>query len=435
MALSLRDTVEPGAGQRMLDLAGELYPICRSITGDGVRETLRRVAERVPLTVHEVPTGTQVLDWTVPREWNVRDAYVANAAGERVIDFREHNLHLVGYSVPVRQTMTLDELRPHLWTIPEHPDWIPYRTSYYQESWGFCLTQRALDALPDGTYEVVVDTVLESGHLTYGECLLPGDVSDEVLISTHVCHPSLANDNLSGIVLAAALGEHLRPLPRRLSYRFLFVPGTIGAIAWLHANRERTARIAHGLVLTSVGDRGPLTYKRSRRGDAPVDRAVAHVLAASGEEHAILDFSPDGYDERQYCSPGFDLPVGRLTRTPNGRYPEYHTSADDLDLIDAASLAGSFRTVLAILSVLENDASYVNLSPYGEPQLGRRGLFRPAGGRKPDSSTEQALLWVLNLSDGTHSLLDVAERSGLPFPEVKAAADALVEAGLLEAAP
>jgi aminopeptidase-like protein len=254
-----------------------------------------------------------------------------------------------------------------------------------------------------------------------------------MLISTHVCHPSLANDNLSGIAVATFLAERLADMPRRLSYRFLFVPGTIGAIVWLSRNSARLERIRHGLVLTSLGAPGPFTYKRSRRGDAEIDRAAAHVLQRTGM-HELHGFSPDGYDERQYCSPGFDLPVGRLTRTPNGCYPEYHTSADDLDLVRPEVLARSFETALDICTVLEGNGLYVSSSPYGEPQLGRRGLFGAAGGRREQVSGELALLWVLNLSDGAHSLLDVAERAGLPFATIRAAADDLLHAGLLEPA-
>jgi aminopeptidase-like protein len=320
----------------------------------------------------------------------------------------------------------LAELQAHLTTIPEHPDWIPYRTSYYEEAWGFCLSHNAFLELEEGEYEVKIDSTLEDGSLSYGECYLPGEREDEVLISTHVCHPSLANDNLSGIAVATSLARALAPLQRRLSYRFLFVPGTIGAIAWLHENRERASRVEHGLVLTCVGDAGSVTYKRSRRGDADIDRAVAHVLLHSGGDHELLDFSPDGYDERQYCSPAFDLPVGCFMRSPQGRFPEYHTSADNLDFVRPESLADSFEKVLAALSVLEGNAMYVNLNPACEPQLGRRGLYGTDG-----SLSVPALRWVLNLSDSRHSLLDIAERSGLDFHDIRVAADALLEHDLL----
>jgi len=416
------------AGQEMYGLVEELYPIGRSITGDGVRETLRRLQKEIPLTVHEVPTGTPVFDWTVPKEWNVREAYVANARGERVIDYRRSNLHLVGYSVPVRARMRLDELRPRLHTLPERPAWIPFRTSYYRETWGFCLAHQDLDRLEDGEYEVVVDTTLADGALTYGEYAIAGRRDDEILISCHVCHPSLCNDNLSGIALATVLARALAGCAPRYSYRFLFIPGTIGSITWLARNRERVSRIAHGLVLACLGDPGRVTYKRSRRGDAVIDRAARHVLSA--RDHAIVDFTPWGYDERQYCSPAFDLPVGCLSRTPHGRFPEYHTSADDLTLVRPEALADSLGVVLEILGVLEGDARYRSTNPACEPQLGRRGLYRALGGATgpPD---EMPLLWVLNQADGRHTLLDVAERSGIEFRRIRRAADLLLEHGLL----
>jgi aminopeptidase-like protein len=417
-------------GEKMHALMTELYPICRSITGRGFRQTLRRLQEEIRLAIHEVPSGTPVFDWTVPNEWNISDAYIKNSSGERIVDFRQSNLHVVSYSVPVRRTMTLAELRPHLHTLPERPDWIPYRTSYYQQDWGFCLTHRQLVTLPDDTYEVCIDSSLAPGHLTYGECYLRGERADEILISCHACHPSLANDNLSGVAVAVALARHLSTRPRRCSYRFVFIPGTIGSITWLALHEAHAASIRHGLVLTGVGDAGPPTYKRSRRGDALVDRAARHVLRHNGGPHEIQDFVPYGYDERQYCSPGFDLAVGCFMRTPHGRYPEYHTSADNLDFVSPVSLADSYATCLAILEILEHDASYINVNPKCEPQLGKRGLYTGLrGGALP--GFELALLWVLNLSDGQHGLLDVAERSGMPFPAIRQAADALLAHGLL----
>jgi aminopeptidase-like protein len=424
------------AGEELYKLVAELYPICRSITGDGVRRTLEIVDREIGgLEVHEVPTGTQVLDWTVPREWNVRDAWVADAAGRRVIDFQASNLHLVGYSVPVRATMGLAELKEHLFTLPDQPDWVPWRTSYYAERWGFCASQRLVDGLPEGDYEVCVDTTLADGHLTYGEHLVQGRTDEEVLVSCHVCHPSLANDNLSGIAVATRLARRLAEGGRpRYSYRFLFAPGTIGAITWLAGNEDRLGRVRHGLVLACVGDPGGFTYKRSRRGDAEIDRVVAHVLGRSGRPHQLVDFSPYGYDERQFCSPGFDLPVGSLSRTPYARYPEYHTSADDLDLVGPAQLQESLELGWEVVGVLEANRRYVNLSPKGEPQLGRRGLYGSIGGRSDAEERQMAMLWVLNQSDGTHSLLEVAERSGLPFALLAEVAATLEEAGLLREA-
>jgi aminopeptidase-like protein len=422
----------PGIGEELHRFMAELYPICRSLTGDGVRETLRRIQKHVPLTVHEVPSGTPVLDWTVPKEWTIRDAWVADARGRRVIDFQRSNLHVVGYSVPVRARLSLGELRPHLHTLPDRPHWIPYRTSYWEPRWGFCLPHAVLETLDEGPYEVVIDSALEDGHLTYGECWLPGEEPDEILISAHVCHPSLANDNLSGIAVATYLCRALAEERRRYSYRFLFAPGTIGAITWLARNEAVVPRIKAGLVVVCVGDPGHLTWKKTRRGDTELDRAVAHVLRHSGRPHEIVDFFPYGYDERQYGSPGFDLAVGVLSRTPHARFPEYHTSADDLDFVRPESLADSFAVYRAVLGVLDGNRTYRNLCPKGEPQLGRRGLYRSLGGHLDAAGREMAMLWVLNLSDGRWSLLDIAERSGLPFTTVRAAADLLLAHGLLE---
>lgn len=422
-------------GQDMHAFLAEAYPICRSITGDGVRRTLARIAERIPLTVHEVPSGTRVFDWTVPREWNIRDAWIKDPSGRKIVDFHESNLHVLNYSIPVHGKVSLAELREHLFTRPDMPEVIPYRTSYYREAWGFCLRHRTLEALPEGEYEVMIDATLADGSLTYGECFLPGETDREVLLSCHVCHPSLANDNLSGIAVVTWLARELARRSRRYSYRFLFIPGTIGSITWLAGNEDAAGRIAHGLVAANLGDPGRFHYKKSRRGDAEIDRAVLHVLKASGEEHGVEDFIPFGYDERQYCSPGFDLPVGSLTRTPYGRYPEYHTSADDVAFVRPEALEGSLQTYLRVTEVLEGNRRYLNLNPKCEPQLGRRGLYRSIGGDDAGRARELALLWVLNLADGRHSLLDVAERSGLPFAVVHEAADALLAAGLLEELP
>jgi aminopeptidase-like protein len=419
---------EDSVGAQMYRLIEDLYPLCRSITGAGLRETLRQIRRHVPLTVHEVPTGTPVLDWTVPREWNIRDAYVKNMRGERVIDFGKCNLHVMGYSVPIHRTMSLTELTPHLFTLPDHPDWIPFRTSFYREDWGFCLTQRQLAELTAGEYEVRIDASLTDGHLSYGEVYLPGETTAEVLISAHICHPSLCNDNLSGVALGTFLAKTLQGVARRYSYRFLFAPATIGALAWLAQHERDVARVKHGLILTCVGDSGPITYKRSRRGDAEIDRAAAHVLRHAGQDCRVREFSPYGYDERQYCSPGFDLPVGCLMRTPHGEFPEYHTSADNLDLVRREALADSFAKCRAILAVLEQNTTYVNLTPQGEPQLGKRGLYPADGASSPDG---MALLWVLNQSDGRHSLLDIAERAGLEFGAIRRAADALRQHSLL----
>jgi aminopeptidase-like protein len=420
-------------GEEMHALVERLYPLCRSITGDGVRATLDIVGEYIPLQVHEVPTGTQVLDWTVPQEWNIRDAWIADASGRRVVDFRASSLHVLGYSVPVSATLPLAELREHLYTLPEQPSLVPYRTSYYQPQWGFCLAQDTLDAMPDGDYEVCVDSTLTDGHLTYAEHVVPGRTADEVIVSCHVCHPSLANDNLAGVAVATFLARALAEGTPYYTYRFVFAPGTIGAITWLARNAERIERVKHGLVLACAGDRGEVTYKQSRRGDAEIDRVMRHVLNTSGRPHRVTEFTPYGYDERQYCSPGFDLGVGSLSRTPYAGYPEYHTSADNPDFVTPEAMTDTLDLCREAFAVLDGNRRYVNLSPYGEPQLGRRGLYDSLGGRSDAKEAQMAMLWVLSLSDGEHSLLDVAERSGLPFATVAAAAGALHGAGLIKA--
>ncbi len=418
------------AGVAMYQLIAELFPICRSITGDGMRATLRRVGELIPLTMHEVPSGAPVFDWTVPKEWNIRDAYIANGRGERIVDFQRSNLHVVSYSTPVRRRMSLAELRPHLFSLPEQPERIPYRTSYYKETWGFCLPHAQLEALPDEEYEVVIDATLADGALTYAECVLPGELADEVLISCHACHPSLADDNLSGIAVATMLARHLAERPRRFTYRFVFIPGTIGAITWLARNPDAASRVRHGFVLTCVGDPAPVTYKRSRRGQAEVDRAFVQALKQSERPHTLIDFFPYGYDERQYCSPGFNLPVGCMMRSQHGTFAEYHTSGDNLDFVRPEALADSLELCTTVLDILERNQTYISTNPHCEPQLGKRGLYGSVGGYSPQLY-QLTMLWVLNLSDGEHSLLEVAERSGAPFAMVADIAARLVEHGLL----
>ena len=418
-------------GQEMFQLIARLYPLCRSITGNGVRETLKILKEFIPLEVHEVPTGTQVFDWTVPKEWNIQDAYIKNSKNERIIDFQKSNLHVVSYSVPIRKKMSLSELKGHLFTLPDHPDWIPYRTSYYKEDWGFCLSHKQFLALKDEEYEVCIDASLKEGNLTYGEYYLQGTTEDEFLISCHVCHPSLSNDNLSGIALATYLAKHLTALSLRYSYRFLFIPGTIGSIIWLSLNEDKVFRVKHGLVVAGVGDSGKFTYKKSRRGDAEIDRVVIQVLKESGDDYEIIDFFPYGYDERQYCSPGFNLPVGCLMRTPNSRYPEYHTSADNLDFVKPEFLEDSISKYLGVLNIIENNRRYVNQNPKCEPQLGKRKLYEGMEGQRKQAVDPLAMLWVLNMSDGGHSLLDTAALAHLPFAIIQGAARLLIEKNLL----
>lgn len=418
-------------GDEIFAFAAEIYPICRSITGDGVRETLARIKAHIPIDVHAVPTGTPVFDWTIPREWNIRDAYVKNAKGKKIVDFSRSNLHVMSYSVPIRARLSLAELKRHLYTLPDQPDVIPYRTSYYAEDWAFCIPHRLLEGLREETYEVLIDSTLQDGYLFYGEYLHRGMTDEEFLLSAHVCHPSLANDNCSGIALLTQLAKRLSGLRTRYSYRFLFAPGTIGAITWLARNEAGTKRIKHGLVVSMVGDKGGPTYKRSRRGDAAIDRAVIHALRHTAPSATVLDFSPYGYDERQFCSPGFNLPVGLLQRSQYGKVPQYHTSADDLSFIAPEHLASSYRLVADILEIVEGDLVFRNTMPRCEPQLGRRGLYKPVTGDSKAAEVNMAMLWVLNLSDGEHSLLDIAERAGLPFDAIETAAMRLKQHGLL----
>lgn len=419
-------------GQEIHDFMAELFPIPRCITGNGVRDTLHRIGQRIPLAVHEVPSGTKVLDWTIPEEWNIRGASLKTISGDTVIDFADCNLHVVYSSAPVDITLPLSELRPRLHSLPEHPDWVPYRYSHYGNNWGFCLSHRQLQTLADGDYQVRIDSTLSDGSLTYGECVIEGRRPEEILISCHVCHPSLANDNLSGVAIATALAAQLRGLDLTYTYRFIFVPSLIGAITWLARNEANVGRIRAGLVLSCLGDPGSSTYKKSRRGDSEIDQAALHVLGQSGTPFNVMDFSPYGYDERQFNSPGFDLPVGLLMRTPYERFPEYHSSADNLDFVRPDALADSFHKCLSILHVLDNNRVLVNQSPKGEPQLGRRGLYRQISGQADEKVEELPMLWVLNLCDGDHSLLDIAERSGIAFARIKRAADSLSDVGLLE---
>jgi len=434
-------------GAWLYDFVASLAGRPRSITGDGLRETLATVRAALPAGLDartvEVPSGTPVLDWTVPKEWNARAARLTGPDGTVVADYADNPLHLLGYSVPRQARMSLAELRPHLLSMPDRPDWIPYRTSYYNENWGFCLPDRTLAALPDGEYDVAIDTSLADGSLTYLEVAVPGTERagttgagaagdpGELLVTTHTCHPAMANDNGSGLAVATLLARHLAAHPLRRTVRFLFIPGTIGSITWLALNADTVGRLAGGLVLTGLGDTSIPTYKRSRRGDAPVDRAMAAALAEAGVEHRIVEFSPYGYDERQFCSPGYNLGIGRFGRGQHGEYPEYHTSADNLEFVRPESLAESYRLALRAIEIVDTDRTWRGTSPYGEPQLGRRGLYRAIGATMNRQAIEMGLLWVLNLADGSHSLLDMAERSGLPFASLAQAADALAGVGLL----
>lgn len=424
-----RDTATKGT--EMHELITALYPICRSITGDGVRETLNVIKKYIPITVHKIRTGAAVFDWIIPKEWNIRDAYIKDSSGRKIVDFADSNLHVVNYSMPVHRKMSLHELRDHLHTLPEHPDWIPYRTSYYKEDWGFCIAYNQLKELQEDIYEVYIDSSLKKGHLTYGELFIRGEVQDEVLLSTHICHPSLCNDNLSGLSVLTFLARQLQTRRTYYSYRFLFIPGTIGAIAWLSINEIRTRNIRHGLVAALLGDTGAFTYKKSRRGNAEIDRIVPEVLKTKGVDHTVVNYTPYGYDERQFCSPGFNLPVGSLTRTPYGQFPEYHTSADNLDFVKPEALELSLEVYEEVINMLDGNRKYISTNPKCEPQLGKRKLYASTGGASETNDFQMAMLWVLNFCDGQHSLLDISNLSGISFELLRKAADKLLDARLL----
>lgn len=418
-------------GHTAYQLVEELYPICRSITGNGVRRTLEIINRHIPLQINDIPSGQVAFDWSVPKEWNITDAWIKTTSGEKIVDFQKSNLHVLNYSVPVHKTVTLEELKAHLFTLPDHPDWIPYRTSYYNENWGFCIPHRLYEELKDAHYEVFIDSTLTQGHLTYGEYLIKGKISDEVLISCHICHPSLCNDNLAGMAMATFMARHLSRRQMRYSYRFLFIPGTIGSIVWLSLNESQAQFVRHGLVVACVGDSGHFHYKKSRRENAEIDRVAENVLRHSGFKYELIDFFPFGYDERQYCSPGFNLPVGCLMRTPHGEYPEYHTSADNLDLVKPQFIQESYDIYLSVIQCLESNEVYINQLPKCEPQLGKRGLYNAIGGNYDSNSIQMATLWVLNLSDGNHSLLNISEKSGMDFNLISHVADNLKAKGLL----
>lgn len=420
-----------------IDLHGlvtELFPINRSLTGAGVRKTLDIVARHIDLTIHEVASGTAVLDWHVPLEWNIRSGTISTMSGRRLVDFADSNLHVVGYSKPVQGVLSRAELAQHVHTLPDQPDLIPYRTGYFADDWGFCLPHNLWQTMTDESYRVEIDSDISPGSLTFGELFLPGETTQEVLITCHICHPSLANDNLSGIAVMTALAMRQAGKRRRLGYRFLFLPATIGAITWLDRNQSMLDKIQHGLVLTCLGNAGGFHFKKSRSG-AIIDRAVAHALQHSGHPYELLPFNPYGYDERQFCSPGFDLPVGCLMRGVHGTFPEYHTSADNLDFVKPEALEQSYAVIATVLDLLDRNRTYVRVDGRGEPQLGRRGLYRAiAGQREAGGANQMDLLWFLNLADGKHSLLDMAIRADAPFARLEAAVRLALEADLVREA-
>lgn len=415
-----------------------LWPICRSLTGDGVRESLKILSEIVPLQMHEVPSGTNVFDWTVPDEWNISEAYIITPDGKKICDFKQNNLHVVSYSEPVDRKMSFEELDKHLHSLPGQPDAVPYLTSYYKRTWGFCISHRDREALPrEGQYTVCISSSLKKGSLTYADCILKGETEREIFISTYVCHPSMANNELSGPLVAAFLYRELAALPkRRFTYRFVFIPETIGAIAYLAKFGEAMRpNIEAGYVVTCIGDNGAFTYKRSKDATRNVDRIAEHVLRYSEEAYSVIDFAIGGSDERQYCSPGFNFPVGSLMRTMYQRFPEYHTSLDNKSFISFDAMAGSVEMYLQICRTHELNRKYLGTVLHGEPQLGKRNLYPQTGGQKTRAEQLSMMLHLLTWVDGTKDLVEIAERFGKNALSFEPVIQQLNEAGLLKQEP
>lgn len=412
-----------------------LWPICRSITGDGLRESLGIISELAPLQITEVPTGTEVFDWVIPKEWNIRDAYILTPEGKKICDFKVNNLHVVNYSVPVDQEIGFDELEKRLWYIEEMPDAIPYITSYYKETWGFCLSYNEFKALTrEGIYRVVIDSSLEAGSLSYGEAVLPGETEGEVLFSTYLCHPSMANNELSGPLVQAFLYRKIAALKnRKYTYRFLFAPETIGVIAYLHKNGQHLKeKLAAGYVLTCCGDDGSFVYKRSKRGNTIADRAAEHVLKFQDVPFETNPFSVGGSDERQYCSPGFNLPVGSLTRSMYQHYKEYHTSLDNKDFISFEAMEKTIETYFNFVRVLELNDLYLNTVPYCEPQMGKRGLYPSSVNPVESRELIHNRMHLLNCADGETDLITIADLKGISVLKYETEIDLFKSAGLIK---
>lgn len=413
-----------------------LFPITRSLTGDGNRETLEILSKIVNFKITEVPSGTQCFDWTVPPEWNIFEAWIKDNKGNRIVDISENNLHILGYSEPFRGKLSYDELRPHLYSLPDQPELIPYLTSYYKRRWGFCLSHnQVLQLDQSGIYDVFIDSSLNNnGSMTIGEAVIEGKSGREILFSTYICHPSMANNELSGPLVSAFIYKKLHNLRNlKYTYRFLFIPETIGSIYSLSVNGEYwKANLDAGFVVTCVGDDGNFTYKKSRMGNSLADRAVELILKQTENEYNIVDFFPSGSDERQYCSPGFNLPVGSLMRTMYGRYPEYHTSKDNKDFISFEAMEKSVLKYLEVIELIERNEKYINKMPYCEPQLGKRGLYPTLGSQKGTEEFVSTMMWILNLSDGTNDLIAISERSKIPIKNLIPVLDKLIENGILE---
>ncbi|OMF97060.1 aminopeptidase [Paenibacillus sp. FSL R7-0337] len=415
----------------MYELMTRLFPICRSITGDGTRETLRILQETLPdLNIHEVPTGTKVFDWEVPKEWNVRDAYILDPDGNKVVDFRQNNLHLVGYSTPIDQVISLEDLQQHLYSLEEQPEAIPYITSYYKERWGFCLTHNQRKVLRKGNYHVYIDSKLEKGHLTYGELIIPGSSEREVFISTYICHPSMANNELSGPVVTASLAAWIASTPRRYTYRIVFIPETIGSITYLSRNLDvMKSNVVAGFNVTCVGDDRTYSFMPSRYGNTLADKTALHILRQKHTDFVQYSYLQRGSDERQYCSPGVDLPMVSIMRTKYGMYPEYHTSLDNLSLVSPQGLKGSFDVHQDCIKLLEKNYTY-RINCLGEPQLGKRGLY-PTLSTKESGVIVRDMMNFIAYADGTNDLVDISNLIGTPVQKLYPIVDNLVGNGLL----
>lgn len=417
-------------GLFMYQLMEKLYPICRSITGNGVRETLRIIQEEIPLTIHEIPTGTKVFDWEIPKEWNVRDAYIMDSNGNKVVDFQENNLHLVSYSIPVNKELTLDELQKHLFSLEEQTDAIPYITSYYKERWGFCITHNQRKQLKNETYRVYIDSELKEGNLTYGELIIPGKCEKEVFLSTYVCHPSMANNELSGPVVSTSLAKWILSAERKYTYRIVFIPETIGSIAYLSRNMEiMKANIIAGYNISCVGDERAYSYLCSRNGNTLADRVALNILKSSHPEFISYSYLERGSDERQYCSPGIDLPVASIMRSKFGEYPEYHTSLDNMELVTAKGLQGSFEIYKECIELIEKNSKY-KIKCFGEPQLGKRGLY-PTLSTKESGKIVRDMMNFIAFADGERDLVEISNIIQVTAKELYQIVDNLCEHDLL----
>jgi aminopeptidase-like protein len=418
-----------------------LWPLNRSITGNGLRESLRILQELIPVELVEVPTGTKVLDWQVPLEWNIEDAYLLDPSGKKAVDFKKSNLHVINYSEPVESEMTLEELEPHLHSIREQPDAIPYITSYYRQRWGFCLTHNQRRMLTPGKYKAVIKSSLKSGAMTYGHLVLPSTEGEtrEILLTSYLCHPSMGNNELAGPICCALIYQQLKAMDtRRFNYRFVLAPETIGAIAYLAKYGDKMKQNCHaGYVITCCGTDHDFTYKMSRRGNTAADRCAIHALqhycASTKSKFQTVEFTPQGSDERQYCSPGYDLPVGSLMRAMYGTYPEYHTSLDSRELIRPESMLATVEVYMHALRSLEMNRTYLNTQPYGEPNLGSRGLYPTLSDVRERSDHLRLMLYILNMSDGKHDLCEIADRAGAPVWQAYSIAETLRQQNLLTA--